>query len=278
MEIKDLTLPYKQSSPVFHLYCISDLHAGTIHCCEDGIKRKVAEIAQKSNTFWIGLGDYGEFIMPNDKRFDPSQRAIAPWVETDNISECQRRWIVNLFKPIKNKCIGLLYGNHEESIRHLHYTNIHENICNDLGVDNLGYSCFIRFYFKRENSNEAHLITGAFTHGSGCAVTKGAKLNRLRRFMDDFDARLYGYAHMHDIIIDSKPFMTVEGKKDKGDIKAEESVGAVTGSWFRTYTKGVVASYGETRAYPPTSIGCVKFTINANTGEVEAHKSERSDE
>lgn len=279
MEVKDIIIPFRFVTPVLKLYCLGDIHSGTIHCVEDDIKAKVDEIKReylkkKCIVRWLGMGDYGECITPTDRRWDPSQKAIAPWLKQDDIAESQRRWLVELFDPIKDICIGLLYGNHEEDIRRFHFTNIQQHICDDLKVDNLGYSSFVRFFFKREKSNETRMMTGVFTHGAGWAITKGAKLNKLRRFMDDFDAQIYGYAHMHDIIIDTKPYMTTTGRAfDHAKIKAIEAVGAVTGSWFRTYTQGIVASYGETRVYPPTVIGCVYFTLNPVTGEVDVHRS-----
>lgn len=146
MQTKDIIIPYKISDSTFKLYALGDIHAGTIHCVEEDIKRKVAEIAKERNAYWIGMGDYAEFITPKDKRFDPSQKAIAEWCKQDNIAHDQTEWIYKLFKPIAKKCVGLLYGNHEESMRIFNHDNVQQNICEDLGVDNLGFSCFLRMY------------------------------------------------------------------------------------------------------------------------------------
>ena len=212
------------------------------------------------------MGDYAEFITPRDPRFDPSQKAIADWVKTDDIARCQEDRVTELFIPIKSQCIGLLYGNHEETFRKYNYGNVQQHICNNLGVDNLGFSCFVRLFFRRDNSSETHQITLALTHGSGSCITKGAKLNKLRRFMDDFNARIYGFGHMHDIIQDTKPYLSVS---PKGKIKQVEAKGVVTGSWFRTYTQGTIASYGEGKNYPPTTIGCPVFTIDVNEDSID---------
>ena len=274
MEIKDFLVPYKNSDPAFHLYCLGDIHAGTIHCVEDKIRAKIAQIAKDRNAYWIGMGDYAEFIAPNDRRWDPSQRSIAEWVDTDDIAESEVVWLANLLHPIRKKCVGLLYGNHENTIRTNLYTNAQQHLCDKLGVQNLGYSCFVRFFFRRDKSAESHIIKGAFTHGSGWAITKGAKLNKLRRFMDDFNAHIYGYAHLHDLITDTKPYMDLSiAPFGQAKIKEVEAVGAMTGSWFRTYTRGIIASYGEQKVYPPTVLGCPMFTINPATGEIDVSRS-----
>ncbi|MFA5036704.1 MAG: hypothetical protein WC479_05960 [Candidatus Izemoplasmatales bacterium] len=274
METKDIIIPYKMSDSVFQVYTLGDIHAGTIHCVEADIKRKVTEIAKQRNSYWIGMGDYAEWITPKDKRFDPNQKSIAEWVEPDNIAHCQTEWVSKLFEPIKKKCLGLLYGNHENSIRIFNHDNVQKNLCDNLGVDNLGYSCFIRFKFRRENSTEQHLITGAFTHGASGAITEGAKLMALMRFMKSFEADIYGYGHMHDYIPKSLSRMTViDNNKGESKIKSAVSIGCVTGSWFRTYTKGIIASYGEQKVYPPTEICCAKFHINPTTGLLDVSKS-----
>ena len=137
-------------------------------------------------------------------------------------------------------------------------------------MDNLGFSCFLRLFFRRENSNTTHLVKGAFTHGSSGAITEGAKLMALMRWMKQNEADIYGYAHIHDFISKSTSRMIVS---PQGKIKSKVSVGATGGSWFRTYTQGIIASYGESKCYPPTEICCAVFTINPNTGYVDVQRS-----
>ncbi len=270
MEVKDIHIPYKRSNSTFYLYGLGDIHAGTIHCVEDHIKRKIDEIKNKKNAYWIGMGDYAEFITPKDKRFDPNLKSIAEWVEPDNIAHCQTEWLSKLFDPIRKKCVGLLYGNHENSIRIYNHDNVIKNLCENLGVDNLGFSCFLRLFFHRKNSNESHLIKGAFTHGSSGAITEGAKLMALMRWMKQNDTDIHGYAHIHDFIQKSLSQMTISSQ---GKIKSEIRIGATTGSWFRTYTQGIIASYGELKTYPPTEICCAVFIINPDTGYIDVQRS-----
>jgi len=261
MQVKDITIKYKYSDSTFRLFCLGDIHAGTIHCVEHEIKRKVEEIKNSKNTYWLGMGDYAEFITPKDKRFDPSLKSIADWVEPDNLGHCQTKWLTELFTPIKHKCVGLLYGNHENSIRIYNHENVQQNLCDTLGVDNLGYSCFLRFHFQKGGNGERHLITGAFTHGSSGAITEGAKLMALMRWMKSMDADIYGYAHLHDYLEKSLSRMYISDT-GKSKIKSKVANGVTTGSWFRTYSQGIQASYGETRCYPPTEICCAMFTIS----------------
>jgi len=262
LQVEEVVIPYSRPD-IFYLYPLGDIHGGTIHCAEAEVKAKVEEIRSNPNARWIGLGDYAEWITPHDKRWEPSYKAIAPWVEQDNIAETQRRWLVKLFTPIKDKCLGLLYGNHEDSIRIHNNDNVHKNICDDLNVKNLGYSCFLHLVFRRKMSRESHLIKCAFTHGTGGARTEGGKINYLKEFMGSFSAQLYGYAHVHTIQIYSPESLTTT---ENLIIKSKGSIGALTGCWFKTYTQGVIASYGEKKVYKPSRIGCPRFAINPDKG------------
>ena len=268
MEVIPINIPYKRVNSNFHIYAIGDIHAGTIHCVEDDVRRKVQEIKESKNTMWIGMGDYAEFITPTDPRWD--SLVIADWVKKDDIGYSQEQWIIDLFKPIKDKCIGLLYGNHEFSIHKHSHQDVHQHICDGLGVSNIGYSSWVHLHFNRENSNEKHLIKGAFTHGTGNAITEGAKINNLMRFMKAFDADFYGYGHIHDYIPKSFTRLVTT---DSGKIKNKVAIGATTGCWFRTYTQGINASYGEMKVYPPSELCCAMFTVNPNMGFIDVGRS-----
>jgi len=268
MEIVTKDIPYTQANSEFRIYFLGDIHAGTIHCSEEKIKAKVAEIGKLKNTFWVGMGDYAEFITASDPRWDPSQKAIPSWVEQDNIAECQRKWVVDLFKPIKNKCIGLLYGNHEDSIRIHSHINVQKNICDDLDVPNLGYIAYVRLRFLRDNSNEVHIIKGVVTHGAGGAITPGAKMIRLERFMNAFNGRWYAHAHIHDMLERNRPYIDCDPIGTK--IIQQVQVGVTTGCWFKTYGQGVYASYGEKKNYPAVSIGCPYIVVDPCTNDIKA--------
>lgn len=255
MEVKTITIPYTTPDE-FHIYLIGDEHGGTKHCASDALQKQINIVKNDPLGRWVGMGDKGEFISPSDPRWDTG--VIEDWVHPDNIALDQSNWYCDMFSPIASKCDGLLEGNHEDAIRTHSHIDVHNYICDKLGVANLGYSCFLRYLFHRKKSNEAHQFTGFFTHGSGWAITKGAKLNRLQRIMDSFEADMYATGHMHDIITDTKSYLTLDANNI---IKQREKVGAVTGCWFRTYSQGVRASYGEKKNYPPTIIGSPMFTI-----------------
>lgn len=263
MEVVEYRKKFRSRADKFTLYPIGDIHCGTIHCAEGKIKAAVKSIADDPFAMWIGMGDYADCIVPHDKRWDVD--VVAEWVEKSNVAESQRQWLVKLFKPIADKCVGLLSGNHEESIRLYNSQDIHLDLCRDLDVKNLGYSCFVRFMFERGKGN-VHQFIGVFQHGSGGAQTEGGKIMRLKKFMDSFDADIYGMGHLHDI----KTNVIAELYLDDGNhIKQRVRVGAITGSWMRSYSEGMRANYAERKGYTPTVLGCPHYVITPDKRQLK---------
>jgi len=271
MEYRRYRIEYKSRSDVFKLYCLGDIHGGVVYCAEDKIRAKVRQIANDPFAYWVGMGDYTDCITPSDKRWDES--GIAKWIDDkQNIMELQRQWCVKLFEPIKDKCLGLIEGNHEVKIRVEHHTNILKNVCDDLGVTPLGYSCFLDIDFVRKPRQIGNNVTrfrGRLTHGAGCAQTDGAITNRLKKALKDFDADFYAHAHLHRIKCEhSDPILTVN---KSGKITHKLRCAAMTGCWFKTYEQGVSPSYGEIRDLPPSAIGCPVFIFVPDKGIVDVN-------
>jgi len=115
MHTHEHRVQYGSRKDQFDIYPLGDIHAGVVHCAEKQIKAKVREISENPFALWIGMGDMADCITPGDRRWDDS--VIAPWVDRQNIAESCRNWLVKLFEPVKDKCIGILEGNHELTMR-----------------------------------------------------------------------------------------------------------------------------------------------------------------
>ena len=254
MEVLDVAINYGRSDE-FRLYPIGDIHGGTKHCAEEMVKSIIAKVSKDKKARIIGMGDYAEFISPSDPRWD--SKGIADWVDKDDIAESEVDWVAKLFKPVASQVLGLLEGNHENMFRVHSHADPQKNICARLGVPNLGATSFVNLRFNR-SGNGSRLIRVVAAHGAGGAITPGAKLTRLQRFMNNYAARIYLHGHVHDIITHTIPYLDVS---DAGRIVSRDKVGAMTGCFFTTYTQGIAPSYGEWKNYPPTSLGCPVFTI-----------------
>jgi hypothetical protein len=277
---------FRSRSDVFRLVYFSDIHWLAKACAEHEVLRQRDAILNDPFTFWIGGGDYGEFIGFGDaKRFDPdavSDRVtVADLARLGKVTYTQIR---DLFAPIKHKCLGLIVGNHEKQyMRRLQQEDLHGWLCTELGVQDLGYSCFLDLVFQQTSQNlgslprletrsvlkKYHQGSETFRvwchHGAGAAQTKGGKINRLTTFMRNFDADMFFMGHVHDQMGARLQVLTADSECRR--IRNREKIGVVSGSYLKTYAQGVT-SYGEQKGYEPTTLGAAWISVKPRTREL----------
>jgi len=271
----------------FKLVYFSDLHWLAKACAEKAIHKQIAEILADPFTFWIGGGDYGEFIGFGDtKRFDPD--AVSEKVSVADLGKLGKKTyqeIKVLFEPIKHKCLGLIIGNHEKQyMRRQQQEDLHGWLCTELGVADLGYSCFMDIVFCQANKivipalhtelpprrgehrhNTSHTFRVFCHHGAGAAQTKGGKINRLVSFMRNFEADIFFMGHVHDQM--GARLTPLTANDDCTDIIHKTKLGVISGSYLKTYSQGTT-TYGEMKGYEPTTLGAAWVMVRPETREM----------
>lgn len=277
---------YGKRKTVFRIWNLSDLHWMAKACAEGEIKRDIKEIASDPYSFWLGGGDYLDFIGHTDRRFDAD--AVAEWVPLKALGDLAafgRVQLRDLFKPIAHKCLGLIIGNHEKKYEvAMEQESWHAWLCTELNVPRLGYSCLFDVIFCRVSPYKEKVPKLTLTapphhsyapesfrvfvhHGAGYAQTPGGKLNRLVQFMQSFDADLYFIGHVHDDLARKEPAICADATCTT--LMQRSRLGLVAGSYLKTYQQGAT-TYGEQKGYRPTSLGASIATINPELREMEA--------
>lgn len=269
----------------FTIWNLADLHIINAACAMSDIERDVQAIANDPYALWLGGGDYCDFIGYQDKRFDPD--SIADWVNVSDLSrlgEVGYRRVRDLLYPIRDKCLGLLLGNHEKKyMLHREQADRQTWLCTELELPtrgNLGYSALFDVIFVRQPGTKPHLqwepargrsrqtqctIRIYAHHGCGFAKTPGGKLKTVLEFLDNFTADLYFCGHVHDRVGKRKP--KLGANSDCSRITEEDRVGLISGGYLKTYAQGT-CTYGEQRGYSPTSLGAACATVEPESGIV----------
>lgn len=269
-------------SDVFKIWNLADLHLLSASCAEGELDRDIKKIKTDPFSFWVGGGDYADYIGYDDgKRFDPDCVSEKLTVrDLGRLGKTSVQAVYEKLSPIKDKCLGLLFGNHEKHYqRHQKQAELHGWLCTEMGVPNLGYSCLFDLVFKRTKEDKPRRLattlpsihTETFRvfchHGSGFAVTPGGKLNRLIRFMDAFDADIYFVGHVHDKMGRRQTRIGADAKC--GTLVQKVCLGIISGGYLKTYEQETT-SYGEQRGYSPTTLGAAWVTIEPNTRTLRA--------
>jgi hypothetical protein len=218
----------------------------------------------------------------SDKRFHPD--SVDENVKVKDLGMLGKRLATEFrdyVKPVKHKCLGLLMGNHEKQyMAAKEQEDLHEWLCTELEVPNLGYSCLTDVTFIKmartprpsiipeSPKSDTHTTFRFFLHhGAGFATTPGGKLNRIIKFMHAFDADIYMCGHVHDQV--AKRIPQVGANRECTKLVQKEKIGIVTGSYLKTYAEDTT-SYGEQRGYDPVPLGARWVSIKPFTREVRA--------
>jgi len=279
---------YASRTDTFRIWALADFHLGNIGCHKALLKKHIAEIAADPFSYWVGIGDYGEYITSDDKRANAEMRdkEVLPEESLGSVGMTLSTYIRDLLQPIAHKCLGMGYGNHE-----FYYMNtkdqqrLHSWLCTELKVADLGYSFLMNVCFIRKNVPSKlgqvwmspdigkGAAVSAFRlyghHGAGGASTRGGKTRRLEKFMHDNPyAHAYFIGHVHDQQVLKIPGL--DGDRSCEHLVARDRLGMITGSYLRTYMQGTQAGYGERAAYGIAPLGATIFEFTPDTRESSA--------
>lgn len=269
MNLVDKKVEANSRSDIFYFYPVGDVHLGAFNCAETHFRKYVDYIKSQPNAFWLGGGDYCNCITPSDvSRYDV--RALANWIFTGsamNIKEAlldiakqERERFCEIVEPIKDKCIGLIEGNHEASLMKYSHSGHHYIMCDELGVQNLTDAAFVRLSFAAQSHRQSVKIF--IMHGWGGGRTPGAEPCHLSRMGQIADADIHLRGHSHTFRIEpSEPHLCIPNRGMLPDECMQREVfKANWGCWLKSYAKGP-PTYDSQKAYPPRPLKAIEIKI-----------------
>ena len=291
MNIVDHVFDNLNSKHVTTLYPLGDLHVGALNCAEKALKVLVKEIADDPNAVWLGGGDLIDAVtLKDNKRFDVGN--LPEWLINDksgsarfmlgDLIKAQKDRFLDIVDPIKDKCLGLIEGNHEFDIYKHYGRDLQNELVTELDTVNLTDMAFIRLIFRtnyrsvnksldrksskaRENNegSRGRVITVLACHGMGGGRTAGAEANKLARLAADKDCDILLTGHSHSFCIPAPvPMMYVSRSTKCTPISflTREKYVANWGSMMYTYAKGP-STYASRANYPVRPMYTVRAVI-----------------
>jgi hypothetical protein len=208
-------LPATDNATIFFL---GDTHEGNANVQHEFIKRQVEIIASTPNSYWVGLGDMIDAIIPTDKRFD-AQTIDSKYTirHLDNLPKHECDFIYQMLEPIKDKCLGFISGTHEEKIRLRDNFDVTSYLCALFGVPHLGRKSYLSLGIMpmgTKRDRPFFMIDFCVQHGTGGAVkTEEAALAKCKDLFRSDIADVYVSAHIHRLACGSDLFNMLRGGK-----------------------------------------------------------------
>lgn len=250
---------------------IGDVYDGAAACDLERLQSVINRIKEDDTCYWVGMGDYCDFINKPDPRFDVS--TLAPWVgmkQLSDLAKAQRDHFLDLVKPIESRCIGLVCGNHEASIHRFYERDIYSEIVSEVkkmgGMPAekqlaLDYYGWILLKFERgADDGKAHnrsIIKTNWHHGFVGGKLAGAKALEMQRWLwsHDVDVVCFGHSHNTSVMVE-----TVEAINTAGKLETRRKYGVFSGSFLRSNIENV-STYSERKGYLPMPTSGVEIVI-----------------
>ncbi len=246
-----------------NLYPLGDVHLGAAACDIEDFRRTVKTIAADPNGLWLGMGDYGDLIMPSDPRWAFSGhdwknlgfKNGKPGIS--NLGVEHRDLIARELDPIADKCIGLLYGNHEHAFSRYYFIDIARYLADRFKVPMLGYTALIRLEITdglRDRGGHKAFnvwpVTIFAEHGATGGGSDGNAINSLQKRGLEFAADVFLKGHVHKVGITQRTELCWGPK----ELATRDRIFMLTGSYLKGYSQFEV-TYGERKGYPPSELG-----------------------
>jgi predicted phosphodiesterase len=159
-------IEYSGASDIWTVRFFSDTHIGSANCDEALLAGDITEISGDAHALWLGMGDTCEYIQRGDPRFATGE--LAAWIttKTKDIAKAERDKAVEMFSPIKDKCLALVEGNHESAILQHSERDVYAAFAEGLGAENvlLGPAGFLRLVFSIKGGR-TFTVRFFLTHG-----------------------------------------------------------------------------------------------------------------
>lgn len=271
----------------YRLYYLTDMHIGARACDENLLRTYVSAIAADPHAFWIGGGDYIDAICRrNDKRYNEDILADWLWGEVDVIGTQLRYWH-EMFRPIYDKCTGLVCGNHESAARRYYerdiYTELLSRVAEARGCETndlmLGVNGFVVLRFRRRyasgNSKKKYGGTQTFTfychHGYGGGALQGGDALMLDRALGNYDCDVGLFGHRHRTHAIYK-VISAPGSHGKG-CRQRNKIGLLCGHFLNAHIKPstdkyLIDTYAEEKGLPPSPLGAPKIEIKPDQRKI----------
>ena len=239
------------------IYYLGDVHFGAASCNEAALKEAVKMI-KADGTAWIGMGDYVDAISFNDPRFNPLE--IARRYEVQDLNDLPRKQadeFLEIVDPIKDKCIGLLAGNHENKYRKYNGFDVNSYLARGMNTRDLHQKAWISISFRNEKWKRSAPIKIVVCHGTGgSGYREGYPLNKVYDTFRWDIADVHVMGHLHQMQTDRCEYNDFS----YGSIRRLVSWFAVSGC-FLSKTEDGVDGYFEDRPGKESSIGMLKQVI-----------------
>ena len=239
MKVIKIDLPRELPSVEIHTF--ADEHLGDEH---SDLKRLLARIEYVKNT-------PNAYCILNGDIIDNATKTSIGDTYTQVLSPMEQlKKAVEIFAPIREKCLCITHGNHENRTYKSEGINLSYLLANQLGLADrytpTSATIFIRFGEGGRSTNYRKACYTIYVlHGSGGGRKEGSKANRLAEMASIIDTDIYIHSHTHLPMIMKQAFHRID--------TANSAVALVDKLFVNTAANLDYGGYGVAAEFKPSS-------------------------
>ena len=239
MKVIKIDLPRELPSVEIHTF--ADEHIGDEH---SDLKRLLARIEYVKNT-------PNAYCILNGDIIDNATKTSIGDTYTQVLSPMEQlKKAVEIFAPIREKCLCITHGNHENRTYKSEGINLSYLLANQLGLADrytpTSATIFIRFGEGGRSTNYRKACYTIYVlHGSGGGRKEGSKANRLAEMASIIDTDIYIHSHTHLPMIMKQAFHRID--------TANSAVALVDKLFVNTAANLDYGGYGVAAEFKPSS-------------------------
>jgi hypothetical protein len=246
---------------VFPFFFWGDDHLGNANCAKLALQRDSHIIANTEDAMWFGMGDFGDYIAENDRRYKKEHLDREVVGTTGSIIDNTVLSIAAFKEDTIRRCVGVVDGNHERvaneknnntnvTVRWLHELDAHQHYC--------GSSALLRVMFEDSNGHTSWCGINVH-HGKRIAKSKSTLLNAYiakLKYWPDTHVIARGHCHFNGYDQESR----VHVNKTWDTLKEEIVFACLTGGYLKGYMEDG-GSYVEDMDLDPMDIGFQRMNL-----------------
>ena len=239
MNVIKIDLP--RELPSLEIHTFADEHIGDAQCDLKRLLARIEYVKNTPNAYCILNGD----ILDNATKTSIGDA----YTQVFNPME-QLKKAVEIFAPIREKCLCITHGNHENRSYKSEGINLSYLIAKQLGLEKrytpTSATIFIRF---GQGGTSTRYRKACYTiyvlHGSGGGRKEGSKANRLAEMASIIDTDIYIHSHTHLPMVMKQAFHRID--------TANSAVALVDKLFINTASNLNYGGYGEAAEFKPSS-------------------------
>jgi len=194
---------------------------------------------------------------------------LADWIEVDDLVDlprAQEERFLSFVRPIADRCLGLVEGNHERTIKQRSERDVFSNIVTGIKAAakmkpgkklGIGATGWLRLMFRRNKSGTIS-YTFSLHHGFVGGRLAGAKALNMQRWLWTHECDVALFGHSHNTMTQNE---SVHRINRAGRLHKVKRTGAYTGTFLQSSIEGKI-SYAEAAGYFPLPVGGIEIRLH----------------